>query len=94
MPALCVGPENAPGVLLIADMFGRSEFYEQLAARIAGEGLQVLLPEYFFRQGPITGGGHEAAFGRRAKLDEVQSVEDMRAAVEFLRQRSGGARVA
>ena len=93
MPALRVGAEGSPGVLLIADMFGRSAFYEQLAARIAAEGLQVLLPEYFFRQGPITGNGHEGAFARRAQLDEVQSVEDMRSALSWLRQQSAGAPV-
>jgi dienelactone hydrolase len=93
MPALLLGPEGAAGVLLIADMFGRSEFYEQLAARIAAQGLQVLLPEYFFRQGPITEPGHGAAFARRAQLDEVQSVEDMRAAAGWLREESGSAPV-
>jgi dienelactone hydrolase len=93
MPALHVGPDGAPGVLLIADMFGRSAFYEQLAARIAAEGLQVLVPEYFFRQGPLAEGGHELAFARRAQLEEVQSVEDMRAGVEYLRERSAGAPV-
>lgn len=93
MPALLAGPAGAPGVLLIADMFGRSAFYEQLAARLAAQGFQVLLPEYFFRQGPITESGHGAAFQRRAQLDEKQSVEDMRAAVEWLRGQSGGAPV-
>lgn len=93
MPALLVGPEGAPGVLLIADMFGRSEFYEQLAARIAANGSQVLLPEYFFRQGPITDPGHAGALARRALLDESQSVKDMRSAVDWLREQSGGAPV-
>jgi carboxymethylenebutenolidase len=93
MPALYLGAEGAPGVLLIADMFGRSAFYEQLAARVAAEGLQVLLPEYFFRQGPLIGSGYEAGFARRAQLDEAQSVEDMRALASWLRQRSDGASV-
>jgi carboxymethylenebutenolidase len=93
MPALLTGPMGAPGVLLIADMFGRSPFYEQLAARIAAQGLQVLLPEYFFRQGPTTEVGHGAAFARRAQLDEAQSVEDLRAAIGWLREQSGRASV-
>jgi dienelactone hydrolase len=93
MPALRTGPEGAPGVLLIADMFGRSAFYEQLAARLAAKGLQVLLPEYFFRQGSITESGHGGAFARRAHLDEERSVEDMRAAIDWLRAQSGGASV-
>jgi carboxymethylenebutenolidase len=93
MPALSVGGEDAPGVLLIGDVYGRSAFYEQLAAMIAVEGLQVLVPDFYFRQGPLAEQGHEAAFARRAKLDEKQSVEDLRAGAAWLRSRSGSTRV-
>jgi dienelactone hydrolase len=88
MPALLVGPSGAPGVLLIGDVYGRSAFYEQLASRIAAHGFQVVLPDYFFRQGPVIGDGQAAAFARRAQLDEIQSVADMRAAVDWMREQS------
>jgi carboxymethylenebutenolidase len=93
MPALAVGPSDAAGVLLIGDVFGRSAFYEQLAAMIAAEDLHVLLPDFFFRQGALSEPSHEAAFARRAKLDERKSVEDLRAAIQWLRASSRSANV-
>jgi carboxymethylenebutenolidase len=94
MPALHVGGQtDAPGVLLIADVFGRSAFYEHLAALIAAAGFQVLLPEFFFRQGPLTEATKDAAFARRAQLDEADSVEDLRAAIAWLRSNSPAPRV-
>jgi dienelactone hydrolase len=84
MPALEVGSRSDPGVLLIADIYGRSPFYEHLAASLADKGLHVILPEFFFRQGPLQDGSRAAAFARRASLDEVRSVEDMREALRFL----------
>jgi carboxymethylenebutenolidase len=93
MPALAVGPSDAAGVLLVGDVFGRSAFYEQLAAMIAAEDLHVLLPDFFFRQGALIEQNHEAAFARRAKLDEKKSVEDLRVGIQWLRASSGSAKV-
>lgn len=94
MPALhtAAGP-GAPGVLIVADVFGRSPFYEHLAALVAEAGFQALVPEFFFRQGGLAEPGREAAFARRARLDEGRSVEDLRAAVAWLRERSGGSAI-
>jgi carboxymethylenebutenolidase len=89
MPALHVtAAPGAPGVLIIADMLGRSLFYEHLAALLAAAGFQALLPDVFFRQGPLSQPGTEAAFARRARLDERQSVDDLRVAIDWLRERS------
>jgi carboxymethylenebutenolidase len=94
MPALhVVTTQGAPAVLIIADMLGRSPFYEHLAGLVATAGFQVLLPDVFFRQGPLPETGAEAAIARRAKLDEKRSVEDMRAAVGWLGERSAGTAV-
>lgn len=94
MPALLASGEdagaNAPGVLIAGDVFGRTPFYEHLAALLAEAGFQALLPDYFFRQGPLEEPGKEAAFGRRAKLDETQSVADFGVAADWLLERSGG----
>lgn len=88
MPALELpAAGDAPPVLLVADVFGRSPFYEHLAALLAQAGCHVLLPEFFFRQGPLTETGRQAAFARRADLDEAQAVEDLRAAIAWLRSR-------
>ncbi|WP_155054243.1 dienelactone hydrolase family protein [Streptomyces blattellae] len=94
MPALHFATDaGTPPVLIIADMLGVSPFYEHLAALVAEAGFQALVPDVFFRQGPLAEPGSEAAVARRAKLDERQSVEDMRAAVGWLSERSGGAAV-
>ncbi len=94
MPGLLVPPPAgdgvAPSVLVIPDMFGRSPFYEDLAHRLAAAGFTALLVEYFFRQGPLATRSHDAAFARRRELDENQTLEDLREAARWLRQRDGG----
>jgi carboxymethylenebutenolidase len=87
MPATVARPVGGtgPGVLIIHDIFGRSPFYENLAARLATAGFVALLPELFFRQGPLRERSLEAAFARRAQLDEVCSLDDLEAAVGYLR---------
>lgn len=86
MPALEVGEPRDRPVLLIADVFGRNPFYEHLAAVLADAGFHVVLPEFFFRQGPLEDGSRAAAFARRDELDQARSVEDLREAVMWLRQ--------
>lgn len=85
MPGLLAGSENGAPVLLVADVFGRSPFYENLASLLAEAGFRVLLPDYFFRQGALAETTKQAAFARRAELDETQTVDDLRAAIAWLR---------
>jgi carboxymethylenebutenolidase len=91
MPALLARPEaeQAPAVLVVADMFGRSPFYEDLASRLAAAGFEALVPEFFFRQGPLPERSHEAAVARRRNLDERRSLDDLSAAIGWLRRRPG-----
>lgn len=84
---------EGPGILVVADIHGPSPFYASLAARLAGAGYTVLLPDYFFRQGPTAGPEIEAAFARRGKLDEEQTLRDLDDACGWLAGRTGGARV-
>jgi carboxymethylenebutenolidase len=95
MPALHLAPApGAPPVLVIGDIFGRSAFYEHLGALLAQAGFQALVPDFFFRQGPLSDPpSKEAAFGRRARLDEAGSLDDLRAAIAWLRDASGHTRV-
>jgi carboxymethylenebutenolidase len=85
LPCLAVGADDAPPVLIAPDVFGRSPFYEHLAGLLAQAGLRAVLADVFFRQGPLTERSHGAAFARRRLLDETNSIEDLRAAVESLR---------
>src|SRR5262249_8322659 len=67
MPAVVARPEGGggPGVLIVHDIFGRSPFYENLARRLAMAGFVALLPELFFRLGPLRERSLELAFARR-----------------------------
>jgi dienelactone hydrolase len=91
MPAMLALPEGgpAPAVLVVSDIFGRSPFYESLAARLATAGFEALLPDFFFRVGPLAERTREAAFARRAKLDERGTLDDLRGALAWLRERPG-----
>jgi len=88
LPALYAHPAPAgPGVLIVADIYGRSPFYEDLAGRLAGAGLHPLLPDGFFRQGALAERTREAAFARRGQLDDLRALADYSAAVDWLRRR-------
>jgi dienelactone hydrolase/ferredoxin len=86
MPATlaCAAAERGPGVLLIPDIFGRSNFYDGLAFRLAGHGLHVLTPDIFFRQGPLAERAYPAALARRAVLDDRRALSDLSAALDWL----------
>jgi carboxymethylenebutenolidase len=90
LPALLATAEGkgGPPILIVPDIFGRSPFYENLAARLATAGFTALLPELFFRQGPLVERTLEAAFARRAQLDENQTQRDFLAALDWLKART------
>jgi carboxymethylenebutenolidase len=91
MPALLCLPEHEThsGVLVVADVYGRSPFYEDLAARLATAGFAALLPEYFFRQGPLAERSVDAALQRRSRLSERRARDDLDTAIDWLRRRIG-----
>jgi dienelactone hydrolase len=93
LPALLAHPSaEAAGqraaVLIVHDIYGRSPFYEDLAARLAGAGYHALLPDVFFRQGGLEDQSREAAFARRMRLDDHRALADYGAAIDWLRARS------
>ncbi|MBI3521979.1 MAG: dienelactone hydrolase family protein [Chloroflexi bacterium] len=77
----------APAVLIVNDVFGRSDFYEHLARRIAQAGYVALDVEYFFREGPVPAGDREAAMARQPKLDQNRTLRDLEGALDQLRAR-------
>lgn len=95
MPALLTRPsgEAEGAVLIVSDVFGRSPFYEDLAARLSAAGFTALVPEYFFRLGPLADRQIELAQQRRARLDENRTQEDLLAAVSWLKTETGVGRV-
>jgi len=93
MPALLTVPEGGTpmgGVLVIHDVYGMSPFYEDLTARLAVAGHAALLPDLFFRQGPLAERSREEARERRSTFDEVLALDDLEAAAEMLFGHLGG----
>jgi carboxymethylenebutenolidase len=86
MPALLSRPQTGAGagVLVVADVFGRSPFYEDLAGRLALAGFTALLPDYYFREGPLAEPTREAALERRQRLDQNQTLVDLSQAIDWL----------
>jgi len=85
MPAtLHLGRNSRAAVLLISDIRGPGRFFEELAARLADAGLAVLVPDYFFRQGPVAGPDIEDAKERRRGLDERRTLDDLHDAADWL----------
>ncbi|SFC19631.1 dienelactone hydrolase family protein [Streptomyces aidingensis] len=67
--------------LVVPDIYGPSPFYAELARLLAAEGYTATLVDYFFREGPLAERTREAAFRRRAGLDERRALRDLSAAV-------------
>jgi carboxymethylenebutenolidase len=84
-------PEGVPtrgGVVVVHDVFGHRNFYQNMGRRLAYEGFDTIVPDLFHRQGPIDPPCDEAlGQARRARLDESLSLEiDLAAAVAVLRE--------
>jgi carboxymethylenebutenolidase len=94
MPTFVALPERtpAPAVLVINDVFGRSAFYEHTARRLAQAGFVAATPEFFFREGPLPEPTREAAMARSKRLDFSRTVDDMSAAIDWLRDRPDSTR--
>ncbi len=90
LPAILVTPESvpAPGVVIFHDIWGVNDFYRDVARRIAGDGFTVLLPDFFFRQGPLAKQTRELAFARRRAMDQARAVDDLAAVVPWFASRA------
>ncbi len=79
-------PDEAPiigSVLVIGDIWGaRTPFYEDLAARLAGEGFEAVVPEFFHRAGPLPEATYDEALARMGRLDEDQALADLGQAID------------
>lgn len=69
--------DQMPHVVIATDIFGISPFYRHLAALLAEQGYRVLVPDMFHRVGEARDSSREAAFERRALLDDNRAVADL-----------------
>lgn len=90
MPTFVAFPERtpAPAVLVVNDVFGRSPFYDLIARRLAQAGFIAATPEFFFREGALPEPTRDAAMARAKRLDFSRTVDDMSAAIDWLRRRT------
>jgi carboxymethylenebutenolidase len=70
--------------VLATDIYGTVPFYREVAARLAAAGATTLLVDLFFREGPLPEVTREAAYARRARMDEAGAIDDTEAAVAHL----------
>src|SRR5215207_4232311 len=75
---------GGPAVLLVHDIFGASAFYQGVAARLAGEGYQVLLPNMFHREGELETVTRETAYARWRRFDERRALGELHEALDWL----------
>jgi carboxymethylenebutenolidase len=96
LPCRCYGAADplGPPVLIVSDMFGPSQFYQELGRRLAAEGFTAYLPDYFFRLPELTKLSPEAGFARRKLLDENQILRDLDAVVTEAERRHNASKVA
>ncbi len=92
LPVFVITPEQtpAPAVMIIHDIYGPGEFYQDLARRLANAGYLVALPDFFFRQGAIEGRDMAAARARGGKVVQEKTFEDMAATLTWLKAHNHG----
>jgi carboxymethylenebutenolidase len=91
LPTLLVEADaSAPhgAILVVGDIGGaRRQFIDFIAGELGKAGYDAIVPEFFFREGPLPEMSKEAVAERRAKLDDVRTIADLSVAIEWLRAR-------
>jgi carboxymethylenebutenolidase len=93
MPAFVARPPsgNGPGVVVLHEIFGVTDYIKQRARDLAQLGYVALVPQLYWRLGSDitlpenTPEGLQQAFGFMQRLDQGQAVDDAAAALDHLR---------
>jgi carboxymethylenebutenolidase len=93
MPGYLVAPASGrgPGLVLLQEIFGITEYLKRRARDLAGLGYVTLVPDLYWRLEPNvtlpedTPEGLQQGIGYLQRLDEPQAVDDAVAALEYLR---------
>jgi carboxymethylenebutenolidase len=83
------GNEKGPGLVLIHDVLGATDFYRDMAGRLAAEGYVTVLPDLFVRQGELNDHMVETRAARASALDKDLALEDALATVRWIRDQKG-----
>jgi carboxymethylenebutenolidase len=91
MPCLLQrGDGGGMPVLLITDVYGPTPFYQGLAGNLADHGFPTLIPDYLRGAGVLAHGTRDEALARGRRLDQGECLDDLGAAVDWLRSLSPG----
>lgn len=92
LPAFLTLPDQRPGpaVLVIHDIRGPGEFYQDLTRRLALEGYVALLPDFFHRLPPPAADTPEARMTRGRALVQADALADIESALIWLRHHQAG----
>jgi carboxymethylenebutenolidase len=93
MPAFAALPSagRGPGLVLIQEIFGVTDYLKRRARDLANMGYVVVVPELYWRLGSnvttdeTTEAGLQEAFGYFSRLDVPQAADDCAAALEYAR---------
>lgn len=88
MPVLLTRPTGAgswPGIIIVHEIFGLSDYIHDVAGRLAAEGYATLAPDLFWEIGPPPDFSDRASFMRfRGSMDDRRLLASLDAAVAHL----------
>src|SRR5918999_4927679 len=85
MPAWTYRPaEPKATCIVLPDIYGPSPFYHYVTAQLAAAGYEATLVDYFVREGSLAEKSREAAFARRAQMNENTCLADISTAIDVL----------
>ncbi len=87
LPAIVTWPDArpSPAILLLHDINGVNDFYVDVARRLAAAGYATLLPDLFFRQGPLADDRRETRTARMQAMEQSTTLMDIESALIWLR---------
>jgi carboxymethylenebutenolidase len=88
------GAQAKGACLVLPDIYGPSPFYHAITARLAEQGFDAVMIDYFFREGPLAETTRAAAFGRRSTMDENRCLTDIGSVIDQLPGQQPGTRIA
>jgi carboxymethylenebutenolidase len=87
--------ERGPGIVVIQEIFGVNKVMRDIADGLSSRGFFALVPDLFWRLQPgveltdRTDAEWQQAFGLLQRFDIDKGVEDIQAAINFLRRTKG-----
>jgi len=94
MPAVLATPDGSgphPAIVIIMEAFGLVPHMHDVAERLAGEGYVAIAPDFYYRELPDNKVGYDElpkAIGLMQKVVDEKFLDDMRATLAYLRDRS------